>query len=59
MPCTGGIGKPPGPEDVPGGMNGGTGKGGRPGPPGGNGGGPPVGKPGGNGKPGGGGLHMA
>ena len=53
----GGIGKPPGPGDAPGGMNGG--KGGRPWPPGGNCGGPAGGKPGGSGNPGGGGLTMA
>jgi hypothetical protein len=52
----GGIGKPPGLGAVPGGLNGGTGNGGRVWPPGGNGGGP-GGKPGGSGKPGG--LNMA
>lgn len=52
----GGIGKPPGPGDAPGGMNGG--KGGRPWLPGGNCGGPAGGKPGGSGNPGGGGLIM-
>ena len=55
----GGIGNPPGPGGAPGGMNGGTGKGGRPWLPGGNCGGPAGGKPGGSGNPGGGGLTMA